>query len=251
MGRQVFLWTVVTVALVCALAVSGVFFLTVLRGAAPPQAATPETEAAAETTSPPPTQAQTPPDWRLLLVNPWNPLPKDYQVELADLGDDFFIDRRVEPALTQMLDTARQEGMDLLVRSAFRTRETQQALYDNKIKRLIAQGWSAEEAPQEAAKWVARPGTSEHEAGLALDIVAADFTNLTAAQADTPQQQWLMANAHRFGFILRYPEEKQSITGIGYEPWHYRYVGPEAAERMYRDKLCLEEYLDTLPSPAP
>ena len=152
---------------------------------------------------------------------------------------------------SQQAVSARQEGMDLLVRSAFRTRETQQALYDNKIKRLIAQGWSAEEAPQEAAKWVARPGTSEHEAGLALDIVAADFTNLTAAQADTPQQQWLMANAHRFGFILRYPEEKQSITGIGYEPWHYRYVGPEAAEQIYSSKLCLEEYLDTLPSPAP
>lgn len=246
MGRQIFLWTVIVVALVCALTVSGVFFLTVWSSAAPPQAAVSETEAETEATSPPPTEPEASPDWRLLLVNPWNPLPEGFQVEVTALGDDFFIDQRVEPALTQMLEAARQEGMELVVRSAFRTRETQQALYDNKVKRLINQGWSPEEAPAEAARWVARPGTSEHEAGLALDIVAADFRDLTAAQADTPQQQWLMANAHRFGFILRYPEEKQEITGIGYEPWHYRYVGPEAAERIYAGNLCLEEYLDTI-----
>ena len=250
MGRRIFLWAAVTVSLVCALAVSGVFFLAVWNSAASPQAVVSETSAATEFTSPPTTETEAPPDWRLLLVNPWNPLPEDFRVELTDLGDGFQIDRRVSPALTAMLETARAEGYSLLVRSAYRTNETQRELYDNKVERLLDQGWTASEAPGEAARWVARPGTSEHEAGLALDIVAESFRDLTAAQADTPEQQWLMANAHRFGFILRYPKEKQDITGIGYEPWHYRYVGEEAAAIMKENNLCLEEYLSQPPPPA-
>ena len=109
-----------------------------------------------------------------------------------------------------------------------------------------AQGYSQEDAQTEAARWVARPGTSEHQLGLAVDIVAESYPVLDAGQEDTPEQQWLMANSYRYGFVLRYPEGKSYITGIGYEPWHYRYVGVEAAEQMYRDDLCLEEYLTGL-----
>ena len=117
------------------------------------------------------------------------------------------------------------------------------------MERLISQGYSPEEAPDEAARWVARPGTSEHEAGLALDIVSESYQDLVEAQENTPEQQWLMANAHRFGFILRYSKQKQDITGIGYEPWHYRYVGTEAAEAIHTAGICLEEYLLRIDSP--
>ena len=95
----------------------------------------------------------------------------------------------------------------------------------------------------EAARWVAKPGTSEHQTGLALDIVAAGYQILDEEQEDTAEQKWLMENSWKYGFILRYPSEKSDITGIGYEPWHYRYVGKAAAADIYRTGVCLEEYL--------
>ena len=95
----------------------------------------------------------------------------------------------------------------------------------------------------EAARWVAQPGTSEHQTGLALDIVAAGYQILDEEQEDTAEQKWLMENSWKYGFILRYPSEKSDITGIGYEPWHYRYVGKAAAADIYRTGVCLEEYL--------
>lgn len=248
MGKKVFLWSCAAVALVCALTISLVFFLAVWNSRTPPpQVTVPDSTAA----SLPPTEPapEPEPDWRLILVNPWNPLPEDFTVELSDLGEGYSIDTRVYPALMEMLDAARAEGLNPVVCSAYRTYETQQALYENKIQRLMNQGWSAEDAPEEAARWVARPGTSEHEAGLALDIVSADYRNLTEDQEDTAEQEWLMANAHLFGFILRYPREKQDITGIGYEPWHYRYVGTQAAHAIHAGSLCLEEYLGRIDSP--
>ena len=91
---------------------------------------------------------------------------------------------------------------------------------------------------------VALPGTSEHQTGLALDIVDAGYQELDEAQENTPVQQWLMRNSWRYGFILRYPTGKSNITGIIYEPWHYRYVGRDAARAIYESGLCLEEYLE-------
>ena len=102
----------------------------------------------------------------------------------------------------------------------------------------------------EAARWEAPPGTSEHQTGLALDIVSARYQVLDSAQANTAEQQWLMAHCWEYGFILRYPADKTEITGIGYEPWHYRYVGRETAAAVHESGLCLEEYLQTLPPPA-
>ena len=96
----------------------------------------------------------------------------------------------------------------------------------------------------EAAKTVALPGTSEHQLGLAVDIVDRSNQNLDRTQETTAVQQWLMAHSWEYGFILRYPDEKSETTGIIYEPWHYRYVGKEAAEEIYRQGVCLEEYLD-------
>ena len=98
-------------------------------------------------------------------------------------------------------------------------------------------------APTEAAKSVAIPGTSEHQLGLAVDLVDANYGYLNEYQAETPTQQWLMENSWQFGFILRYPVDKSEITGIIYEPWHYRYVGKENAKDIYESGLCLEEWL--------
>ena len=97
---------------------------------------------------------------------------------------------------------------------------------------------------------MAPPGTSEHQTGLALDIVAASYQLLDEGQEDTAEQQWLMANSWKYGFILRYPSEKSDITGIGYEPWHYRYVGRAAAAEIYHSGVCLEEFLGRAEAPA-
>lgn len=179
-------------------------------------------------------------DWRLLLVNPWNPLPEGFQVELAALESGFSVDQRIYDDLQQMLGDARKDGMELVICSAYRTLEQQQWLYDARVERAAAEGFP--EPGVEAGRWVAKPNTSEHQTGLALDITAAQYRCLTEDQDQTPEQRWLMDNAWRYGFILRYPRDKCAITGIGYEPWHYRYVGKAAAE-MTRRGLCLEEYL--------
>ena len=100
-----------------------------------------------------------------------------------------------------------------------------------------------EQAEAETAKSVAVPGTSEHQLGLALDIVDKSYQMLEEDQQDTPAQQWLMANCWRYGFILRFPKDKEAVTGITYEPWHYRYVGEEVAKTITEGGLCLEEYL--------
>ena len=105
-------------------------------------------------------------------------------------------------------------------------------------------GYSEEEARTETARNVAKPGTSEHQLGLAVDIVDKDYQVLDEAQEDTAVQKWLMENSWRYGFILRYPGDRSDITGIVYEPWHYRYVGRKAAEEIYREGIVLEEYLE-------
>ena len=182
-------------------------------------------------------------DWKLLLVNPWNPLPDDFGVNLTQLRNGQAIDSRAYPDLQNMMDDARAEGLSPLICSSYRTTEMQESLYSNKVSRLLDQGYSQQEAETEADRWVAVPGTSEHQLGLAVDIVAESYPVLDEQQANTPEQKWLMENAYRYGLILRYPADKCHLTGIGYEPWHYRYVGKEAAKQMYDTGLCLEEYL--------
>ena len=183
-------------------------------------------------------------DWNLLLVNPWNELPDNFSVELKQLSNGHAIDERAYADLQAMMDDARAQGLSPIICSSYRTQEFQQKLFDNKIKRLMDAGYSEEDAEIEAGKWVAVPGTSEHQTGLAVDIVARSYQVLDENQENTAEQQWLMENSYQYGFILRYPEGKTDITGINYEPWHYRYVGREAAKEIYEQGLCLEEYLD-------
>ena len=142
-----------------------------------------------------------------------------------------------------MMDACREAGNEPLICSAYRSMETQQSLFDQKVAKLEAAGKSHDEAVQETAKEIAVPGTSEHQLGLTVDIVDMGNQNLTEEQEQTPTQKWLMANSWRYGFIHRYPTGKSEITGIIYEPWHYRYVGKEAAQEIFNKGITLEEYL--------
>ena len=180
----------------------------------------------------------------LILINRDHPVPKDLDYKLVQIEDEFYIDERVLTDLKAMLSDAKDAGYDLVICSAWRSLELQETLYHNKIDEYLSYGYAFSEAQEQAAFWVALPGTSEHEVGLAVDIVSEWYQHLTHDQANTAEQQWLMEHCHEYGFILRYPEDKQEITQIGYEPWHYRYVGKVAAKDIMSSGLCLEEYLD-------
>ena len=180
----------------------------------------------------------------LTLVNMSHTLPADWTVDLVELRNNQSIDRRAYDGLQKMMDDARAEGLDPLICSSYRTNETQERLYTNKKNSYLEQGYSEDDATALAATWVAYPGTSEHQLGLTVDICSIGNQELDSSQEDTATQQWLMANCYKYGFILRYPADKSDITEISYEPWHYRYVGVEAATEMYQKHLCLEEYLE-------
>lgn len=181
-------------------------------------------------------------DWNKLLVNPWNLIPDGYTPELVSIGNGQQADYRVKDALNAMLTDCRKAGYNPIVCSSYRTIARQQTLFENETKAFMAYGYRREEAEEHAAKWVARPGTSEHHTGLAFDIVSASYQKLDRSQENTPEQKWLMANCHKYGFILRYPDDKTEITGINYEPWHYRYVGLDIAKDITDKQITLEEY---------
>ncbi len=213
---------------------------------------TPPESSAPVSSTPEPTPTGTPepetpsPDataWNLRLVNTSHPLPDDFTVDVTELSNGHAIDSRAYPALQEMMDAARAEGLSPVICSSYRTMDTQKRLFQQQVDAYLDRGYSQEDAEVEAAVWVAIPGTSEHQLGLAVDIVDLSYQLLDEKQEQTPVQQWLMAHCQEYGFILRYPTDKSDITGIGYEPWHYRYVGKEAAEEIMREGICLEEYL--------
>lgn len=179
--------------------------------------------------------------WNLILVNRNHYMPEDYTVELTELSNGEQVDSRIYPDLQDMFDAARAEGLHLFVADGYRTWETQQGLLDEKIEAYKNEGYSDEEAEEKAKQWVALPGTSEHQLGLAVDINA-DTSQSTRDEV----YAWLAENGYKFGFINRYPEDKTQITGTIYEPWHYRYVGKEAAQEIYSQGICLEEYIEKL-----
>ena len=184
-------------------------------------------------------------DWRLVLVNFETPIDGDFSVETAESADGYLFDARAVDALDQMLSDGRAAGMQLVLTSAYRTEAYQSGLFEDKVARVMGEsGCTREEAEEAAAMEVARPGTSEHQTGLAADIVCAYRGILDAAYADTAEAVWLREHCAEYGFILRYPPEKSALTGVIYEPWHFRYVGTEAAKYIMDNGLCLEEYLD-------
>lgn len=182
-------------------------------------------------------------DELLTLVNFENTIPKDWKVDLVQLNNGQSVDRRIYDDLIAMLQAAKSEGLNPLICSSYRTNEKQEQLYQNKVSEYLSQGYTKVEASDKAAFWVARPGTSEHQLGLAVDIVSTKNQRLDRSQENTVEQQWLIQNSWKYGFVLRYPTNKNSITGVGYEPWHYRYVGKEHAKKINELGVCLEEYV--------
>lgn len=189
------------------------------------------------------TQPDTDNDWKLMLVNRWHKIPEGYQPELTQLRDGHAVDSRIYPELQKMFDDARNEGILPKITSSFRTAEDQQRIMDEKISEYRSKGYADDEAKEIAEKWVAAPGTSEHQIGMAVDISTADENRQDASTV----WRWLNENSYKYGFILRYPEDKTEITGVMHERWHYRYVGKEAANEIYMQNICLEEYLENFP----
>lgn len=182
-------------------------------------------------------------NWQLRLVNSENPMPKNYAIETVTLSSGLKVDKRCYPDLQDMMDDCRAAGLSPIICSAYRTQEYQEDLFRKKVDWYLEQGYDEKYAEEEAGKEVAVPGTSEHQLGLALDIVDSSYQTLDEKQEDTDVQRWLLKHSWEYGFILRYPTGKSDITGIIYEPWHYRYVGKEAAEQIHNANICLEEYL--------
>ncbi len=182
-------------------------------------------------------------DWMLRLVNGENPLPNNYLPKLKKLKNGLQFDERAIDHLKAMLDDAKAQGLSPVVCSAYRSIDRQKTLYNNKVFKCLADGFDQKEAEGEAKKHVAYPGTSEHNLGLAVDIVSLNYQILDEQQAMTPEIKWLIKNCAKYGFILRYPEDKIDVTGITYEPWHFRFVGIEAAQEIMNNGITLEEYL--------
>lgn len=181
-------------------------------------------------------------DWKMLLVNRDYILPDDFEVELApcitDDPDSLKLDYRVAPHYNEMYLAALEDGIELVPVSGYRSVARQKRNFENKIDKYLNQGYGKIEATQMAATIILPPGTSEHNAGLAMDICS-----LEQDFEETKEFRWLSENAADYGFILRYPEDKQDVTKIIYEPWHWRYVGVETAKAMKASGQCFEEYL--------
>lgn len=185
----------------------------------------------------------TPKGVSVLLVNPWNSMPEDYTANLLPIQDDQMVDWTCQAALNQMLSDCAAAGFDCFVCSSYRSQWDQEYLYNKKVQYYLDLEYEEAEARALAATSVAIPGTSEHQLGLAVDLIDRDHPILDHTQAQTGTQKWLMEHCWEYGFILRYPEGSSEITGIIYEPWHYRYVGVDIALEIRELGVTLEEYL--------
>lgn len=185
-------------------------------------------------------------DWNLVLINKRHQIPDDYTFTLGYFQNSYRCDERIIEPLTEMFEAAKADGINLAIRSPFREDSRQQYLFTNKTKQYINSGKSYIDAYKEASKAITLPGTSEHEIGIALDITSDEYWKLDEDFALTGAGKWLYENSYKYGFILRYPKDKEDVTGIMFEPWHFRYVGIEAAKVMKDNNLTLEEYLESL-----
>lgn len=182
-------------------------------------------------------------DWNLVLVNAITPLAEDFDASIVEYADSIMADERIIPALTAMMEAAAKDNVSIYPSSGYRSVERSRVLYEQQVQQYLDKGYDEEQALIIAAHWVAPPGTSEHHTGLAFDFLSNESTVMDETFADTKAAQWLKEHAAEYGFILRYPKDKEQITGIVFEPWHYRYVGTDAAAQIMSRELTLEEYL--------
>ena len=172
--------------------------------------------------------------WEFVLANSWNSVA-EYKPETGTV-EGIELDKRIVPAMEEFLQDARSEGMSVVLASGYRSYEEQSWLFQEKVYQ-----YGDEDA---AAAIVARPGTSEHQTGLAADITDQYYEIKKQSLEETALYQWMQEHCQEYGFIVRFPEGKEEITGIIYEPWHFRYVGKEAAAYIMENDLTLEEFLE-------
>ena len=184
--------------------------------------------------------------WNLLLVNKTHPIPDDYEIPLATISGSMKGDERVIEPLKSMMAAAQKDGVSLIVCSPYRDYKLQTTLFQRKINLYMGLGYSYTEAYKAASQKVTVPGASEHQLGLAFDIVTNTHATLDYEFGETKAGIWLKENCSQYGFILRYPRGKEHITSIEYEPWHFRYVGVEAATYIMENELTLEEFIEGL-----
>ena len=182
--------------------------------------------------------------WNMVLVNSSHPMTEGYVPELTEVADGYSVDSRIAEPLNNMLKAAEADGMNIIICSAYRSVEKQEQVFNSSVQDRLNTGMKYWEAYSDTAMSVALPGTSEHGLGLALDLISNQYSELDEKQAETKEAKWLEENCYKYGFILRYPPEKTAETGIIYEPWHYRYVGQEAAKEIMESGVTLEEYLE-------
>lgn len=193
-------------------------------------------------------------DWALYVIGNKNPLPENFIVETKTVTGERTLDSRCADYAIQMLNAAAEQNVGLFVTSSYRSVQKQAENLESYINTLISQGYSQDEAKIQAEKEIALPGRSEHNAGLAMDIVSSDYwsthDDLDESFEKLPQFDWLIANSWKYGFVMSYPKGKEDITGIIYEPWHYRFVGLKHAEKMHEvyestgEFLTVNEYIE-------
>lgn len=186
-------------------------------------------------------------EWYMLLANRDNPVPEGYtfpQAKIYSGGTNWILDARCADDMKAMIAAAKEDGVSLLLCSTYRTVERQTNNFNKKVNEYINKGYSEAEAKEITATIIAIPGTSEHHTGLAADIVTPSYQRLNEGFAETEAFRWLYEHCAEYGFIMRYAKDKQDVTKIIYEPWHYRYVGKEAAQIIMSEGICLEEFLE-------
>lgn len=183
-------------------------------------------------------------EWYMKLVNAENPLPDDYgEQEMTAFGGGYYFDERIIESLEQMLNAADEADVSLKIISGYRGVERQTARNEDEIAAYERRGYSEQDARDLAAMEEPPYLQCEHSLGLAVDLMDSGSDTTSIAFEETEEFAWLQEHAAEYGFILRYPADKVEITGMVYEPWHYRYVGTEQAQKIKESGLCLEEYL--------
>jgi D-alanyl-D-alanine carboxypeptidase len=186
-------------------------------------------------------------EWAFVLICRDNPLPADFEVVLASIEDEedwLRIDERAVGYAEAMLEASRRDGLSIVVIEGYRTIERQREIYERRINYYLNMGLSEVHAVLVAETEVARPGASEHNAGLALDFASSNRD--VYLFEDSAEFAWLIENSWQYGFILRYPDNALHITGFIYEPWHFRFVGVERAREITESGLTLEEFIENL-----
>lgn len=189
-----------------------------------------------------------PDDWRLILVNKQHKIPDDYEFPLGNItsSGSMQCDERIIADLLTMMQDAKDEGVDLVICSPYRDFNRQTYLFEKKVNRYMNAGMSYLDAYKIASVSTTAPNASEHQIGLAIDFYSSTYMRLDEGFENTEAGIWLAENSYKYGFILRYPKGKEYITGIIYEPWHFRYVGVEAAAVITERGVTLEEFWEDL-----